>query len=312
MLRFLGTKIGLSLTLATLIIAGATYLKYNQSKAQPRQDSVASVIVEDIVERSLERDDDGDGLLNWEEALYKTDPIKADSDNDGIPDGAEVEAGDSPLVSGTSTSASSETEYTPTDKLSQELFRQYLSLKSTGSDITPELSSRIAELVLSQDYSDEKPAYSASDIKTTSETSVTAIRKYGNDLGKILSAPPAGDITEIDIFQRLSSEPIENYKDDLTRIASRYEAMLKKLVLLPAPKEFAKAQADLANAITFFHAAVNGSLELETDPIDAIAEIGRYDYGIEILKSALKNMSSQFRGKGITFSANEAGALFSE
>lgn len=41
-------------------------------------------------------DEDGDGLSNWEEFLYGTDPLNPDTDGDGVPDGQEVQQGSIP------------------------------------------------------------------------------------------------------------------------------------------------------------------------------------------------------------------------
>lgn len=42
------------------------------------------------------KDSDYDGLADWEETIYKTDPKNPDTDNDGYLDGEEVKAGYSP------------------------------------------------------------------------------------------------------------------------------------------------------------------------------------------------------------------------
>lgn len=44
------------------------------------------------------KDSDNDGLRDWEEELYKTDPFNPDTDNDGYLDGEEVDSGHNPLV----------------------------------------------------------------------------------------------------------------------------------------------------------------------------------------------------------------------
>lgn len=41
-------------------------------------------------------DNDGDGLSNLDERIFQTDPLNADSDEDGVPDGAEVSQGSLP------------------------------------------------------------------------------------------------------------------------------------------------------------------------------------------------------------------------
>jgi len=48
----------------------------------------------------LARDDDGDGLKNWEEALFRTDPANSDTDADGTPDNEEITQNRDPLKKG--------------------------------------------------------------------------------------------------------------------------------------------------------------------------------------------------------------------
>ncbi len=43
-------------------------------------------------------DEDGDGLTTCQEVAYGTDPDDADTDDDGVPDGAEIRSGDNPLA----------------------------------------------------------------------------------------------------------------------------------------------------------------------------------------------------------------------
>ncbi len=43
-------------------------------------------------------DADNDGLKDWEEDLYKTDPLNPDTDNDGYLDGEEINSGHNPLI----------------------------------------------------------------------------------------------------------------------------------------------------------------------------------------------------------------------
>ncbi len=46
------------------------------------------------------RDSDNDGLKDWEEKIYGTDPEKIDTDKDGTPDGEEIKEGRNPLQPG--------------------------------------------------------------------------------------------------------------------------------------------------------------------------------------------------------------------
>lgn len=50
--------------------------------------------------QEADKDSDGDGLKDWEEAIFQTDPHKADTDGDGTLDGKEIADGRNPLKVG--------------------------------------------------------------------------------------------------------------------------------------------------------------------------------------------------------------------
>jgi len=52
----------------------------------------------EILIESQNMDSDNDGLKDWEEELYKTDPFSPDTDGDGYLDGEEINSGHNPLV----------------------------------------------------------------------------------------------------------------------------------------------------------------------------------------------------------------------
>lgn len=54
----------------------------------------------DLQEMDLEKDTDGDGLADYVESVYQTDPKNPDSDGDGFLDGEELEHGYNPLGEG--------------------------------------------------------------------------------------------------------------------------------------------------------------------------------------------------------------------
>ncbi|MEX2052408.1 MAG: hypothetical protein WD991_01775, partial [Candidatus Paceibacterota bacterium] len=75
----------------------------------------------DILADLVGRDTDGDGISDWEESLWGTDPTKKDTDLNGVSDGDEIaelkrQAG---MTGGENESQS---DLSQTDKFSRELF----------------------------------------------------------------------------------------------------------------------------------------------------------------------------------------------
>jgi len=86
-------------------------------------------------------DEDGDGLQNWEEELWGTDPGVADTDGDGTPDGEETLASRNPLVAGPGDeiteenqkgvlSKNSEALASQTDQFASEYYQAFLEGKT--------------------------------------------------------------------------------------------------------------------------------------------------------------------------------------
>lgn len=107
MTRFYKTLLSLSLILVALVFSGCNIMR----KENPGPDQLAERNVTrdsdgdgllDTEEHNLgtnlhQKDTDGDGLSDYEEVKkWKTDPLKIDTDGDGYKDGEEVRAGYDP------------------------------------------------------------------------------------------------------------------------------------------------------------------------------------------------------------------------
>lgn len=95
-------------------------------------------------------DSDNDGLRDWEEELYHTDPLNPDTDGDGYLDGEEVDSGHNPLVKAPGDKLSfyplplgkryNVTEKIFNDEALNELFTSYLSQKAEYLQNHPEIT----------------------------------------------------------------------------------------------------------------------------------------------------------------------------
>ncbi len=112
------------------------------------------------------RDSDNDGLRDWEEELYHTDPLNPDSDGDGYLDGEEVDSGHNPLVKAPGDKLSFYPlplgkKYNITDKIfneeaMQDLFTAYLTQKADYLKNHPEITNPQEFLDLTEDSTIEE------------------------------------------------------------------------------------------------------------------------------------------------------------
>ncbi len=308
MRAFISSRIGIALSIAIILIA-VTYKYSGGSKDITSRNG--GIVIDKLVLASLDRDDDGDGLRNWEEDLYKTDILNPDTDGDGVGDNEEALLGQDPTVvepEDASGETGTKQTFTPTDKLSQDILQKYVEMKQLGLEIDEDLSKQIAESILVQDYSDIKQAYTEEDIKRGDE-SLSGIKKYGNELGRILQTPRTTTYMELEIFPKLATESVETYRDDLLALKSRYTRMRDSILATPTPKSLLKTQSQIANSIGIFIDAVDGGLAIETDPIGSLTKIGRYAFGIESLEVALLEVRSYLKANGVTYSTSESGYI---
>ena len=78
------------LAIVTFFVIKEVKIPHKKTQAEIEQ-NVANILDED-----LKKDTDGDGVMDWEERLYKTDINLKDTDGDGLEDGVEVAAGMDP------------------------------------------------------------------------------------------------------------------------------------------------------------------------------------------------------------------------
>ena len=113
-------------------------------------------------DKNIFQDSDQDGLSNDEEALYKTDPLDKDSDDDGYMDGVEVESGYDPLkpapgdrVAPVVTNNVSDPTVGNTENVTDQISAEIVSLVQTntaedGGELTNEDVSAAVQNVLDQ------------------------------------------------------------------------------------------------------------------------------------------------------------------
>lgn len=78
--------------IALIIIGGIFWMLKYSNKDTELSDKTSEFSRENF------KDSDNDGLRDWEEELYRTNPFNPDTDGDGYLDGEEVDSGHNPLV----------------------------------------------------------------------------------------------------------------------------------------------------------------------------------------------------------------------
>lgn len=248
-------------------------------------------------------DSDNDGLKDWEEALWQTDPNNPDTDGDGTPDGAEVSANRDPLRPGPNDQVGREqivalydyesdletargSRLNQTRNLAQSLLPRVLLLSSkdnlTQSDLEEVVTPIELSTLLSTQY---RPAFSVSDLDTKETTNENKVQ-YATKMEEIMNQYQDLDSDEISEFASYLENENEAGIVGLRSTALRYETIARSLLATPVPAVVSSEHLALVNGFN----SLSGSLErlsnYYSDPIAALVGLKRYkDTAPQIVES---------------------------
>ncbi len=300
MLKFLGTKIGISLVVAIIIISGATAFKFKTAKTGDIGAKIG-LIADASVENALKN-----GQLDnpdWENTLKN---LAIGTTTDDIIKNLEQKA---------SANTAPQKELTATDRFAREFFTQYIKLKESGAPIDENTGLELVNRLLARDYGGPagERIYTENDIRVLNTTSLAEIKKYGNTLGTIFNEPtPSGYENELVIVNRVY-ETEKN--DDLQKLAlnmARYEKIRDNIAFVATPSALKNAHISLLNSLSAMIEGVKGMSILSTDPVGATKMILRYDDGLKSLELGTNAMSAYFKKQNVIFSSTEPGYIFVE
>ena len=189
--------------LVAVVAGGGIWFVYKNSRPQQPEQPVVFAVATPAASPDAVRDTDGDGLKDWEESLWKTDPNNSDSDGDAVSDGDEIKAGRNPLAKGDEplkSSAPSLDDFalldsappepkTLTEKIAKNFSDIYIAGKNQGQDIDAIQQQILSSMDNTINAESKNPAvfYSQKDITVSPDASSGAIKTYIETLEKIFT-----------------------------------------------------------------------------------------------------------------------------
>lgn len=316
----------LSALISVLLVSGAYYLAKNGSGPNVAQASTETELLKQIATK----DSDGDGLPDWEEALYGTDPHNPDTFHLGMTDGEAVAKGlivpkaqnNLPSASTTpsNTLSSSGTpagaaEGTLTDTFARQFFTLYVAAKANngGNNLSSDQVSALASQALTQLQQTISPT---PDFKTASDLTVSgsgpdALRAFAASAEKVIATNSTAD-TESEL-QYLGDVVQKNNTSALTRIqvlSSSYHNTAAGLAALPVPTELASADLALINAFARIGNEASDFARVNTDPLTTMLALEQYVQTVPKMTGAFHSLNTVYAQENVTFKATDPGAGF--
>lgn len=276
-------KIILGALLALLVIAlffwlsGEKFLQKNRTRD-------AGLTAESLAIVKANGDPDHDGLKNWEEALWKTDPNNPDTDGDGTPDGQEIKENRDPLKAGPDDKQSSpksdnlnknlllDSAYASSINLTQQLSKNFNSgalqdLRNGKSELSMDNLDADTQTALQNFKTSLTPSISLNELRVSQDNSTKSIQKYIFEINKltITTVPPS--TPEQDALLSI----IQSYNDAVAIEYTNYYAQIaNNLKQISVPSEFATTHKRGAEIFLGLSKTYEGLRGMKNDPLKAL------------------------------------------
>jgi len=238
----------------------------------------------------VNKDTDGDGILDWEEPLWGLDPTKKET-TPGVPDSSvikKLKAEQGFAINNTENGQDYTENLTETEKFSREFFSTAAALSQSGvtdQEIMNQIGIDLADKM--KDSSPEK-VFTSFDIKITYDNSTTAVKKYSEALGSIdKKYPVEGNVMLI--LQKFILDG-NNVDSDVLR---EFEPMIKQaenrmndIIKTTVPSDLAQVHLNMINAIERLVEDLSALRLFDTDPIVAMSAISKYQNNATSFESA--------------------------
>jgi hypothetical protein len=256
-------------------------------------------------------DSDGDGLPDWKEILYGTDPHNIDTDGDGTPDGEEITENRDPLKANTAPKGQEANDKIDPTLVAQqqEATAEYEKLNSTQKIAEDLMSNIIASQPadgsqidqttinsLTQGALQDMPTKTYNGITQESDLNIISINVSTSTLASELTSYRMDYYNETEKFMKIMGQDLTiinsnysngvfntaNAKSKISAITSQYQDIINNLIKVSVPA------ATNSDGVMFHLALINDLEKLiqidndiinssNTDPASVISDLSAYN-----------------------------------
>lgn len=255
--------------------------------------------VSELFKDSNNKDSDNDGLLDWEEALWKTDANNKDTDGDGTSDGEEVNTNRDPLRPGPDdkmeTAKMFSSDYSndysdlvsKTDSLTKSFLENFFVLyqsKNLNDDTRKALSDSFLSSLSQESLKDK---YSSSDLNIIKDSSVKALKDYGNNVFMILAQETGSSANEIEIIKQAMQLEGKEKLMEVNPVITAYKNTVARLLALRVPQSLKDKHLVLINSINNLAISLENIKTIFDDSLKGLVGMSQYEKEYQRSRDAL-------------------------
>jgi hypothetical protein len=313
--------------ISALCIVYISYIFINKNKTN----KTAPISTETIkkAQEFISLDTDGDGLKDWEEALWKTDPKNKDTDGDGTNDGEEILLNRDPLKPNINppgqepsdkidekiiaAEKKAEEEYsqlTATEMVARQLFSQYIATKKIGGQLTETDKFQIIENSIINLPQITFKKYTEKDLVISNASDNESLKNYSNSVAEILLTNLRTEIENIDTIitdfsnitddTKATEQTIEIFKR-FTPLILKSQKTVSSLLKVTVPKALLNEHLNLLNSFEEIYESVDLMQKSATDLVTLIPLINHYEISTQTLGQNLEILANKILSLNITY-----------
>ena len=312
-----------NLIVSAMVALTAVSLTFYLTRGEELFSSEKTLIVQALPEVKTGAEDidtDLDGLPDWKEKLYGSNPYVVDSDEDGTRDGDEIRVGRNPAVPNTAMSGEAvndklayledpdiATSSTDLLGIKKEFFARYLA---EGSKEVKETTFR--DLIQKVDVKAFVPRHELLDLTISSDNSTEGVRAYVNAFGLIIKKYLNHRMKESEdqLIKAALTRSDKGTIEELQLLSIDYKNFAADLLALEVPSALARAHLLTVNGYEGMGRGILGITRAHEDPLYAAAAYEAYlKYRLDVV-NGYAFVVVYVGNEGITFTKDEPGYPF--
>jgi hypothetical protein len=262
--KFLKTLGGIILILLILILIGSIANKKTLYSGKNRKAQVL------VVSDAVEKDTDGDGLKDWEEALWGTDPRKPDTDGNGVQDGEQIHKLQETLSIGNKNNPDNlQNDTTKTGAITRDILT-IASAISQGGQITPESQNAITDEIAKTLESRAQTAYGIKDITIIDKPTKKQTLAYVYTMKKSVETVTITQ-NDVELIAEYENNINNNSMSAYTQTAQKFAKERDNIKKLATPEQYIDIHLAYINALQELSALYTDIGQQDEDPAKALS-----------------------------------------
>jgi hypothetical protein len=284
--------------LAVTLIVWVCSMVFGKNQIFKNNDAEANVkaLSNDNIHDAYKIDSDSDGLYDWEEGLWGTDPNDPKSNGTGVNDKDYVEVKKKDIQDKNNLSADSDIDANPNQ--TEILARQFLSTASLvqqqgglSSDSLNSFSNAFGQTLNNASIKDP---FTVSDVKV----GAVDVNVYKDNLGKDFKPILSADLEELENIYELANGD-DSAIANIDKLVVLYRDLSNDVLNTQAPYDAAGIQLQIINNASKLSIAFINLKHLNDDPLLAVVGFREYEQYSEGLQEALISLQNYFSRNGI-------------